>query len=275
MTSNNSKLSIVVQEDIRNRLSAFQAEHQLKSLSGAIGVILENYFETIAPVPSDGVGAEELPPAKPYDLPFPSAMTEIILKRIEKLETRLFAEEQERKELEIRLAVMEAELVKYRQTAQTARSQPGQPTAGSTKANKALYEQRENESNNGVSPAQTKGKTTSKGGQKLTPPEAQSERPLEMAETAPTAETASPVEKDSPATVAPKVEKQETQDSTSSAPLPKTMTTREIAQLLNWHRDKLEARKKRGNLPIREDGYLIDCIGKKSGKLLWSVERLE
>ena len=44
------------------------------------------------------------------------------------------------------------------------------------------------------------------------------------------------------------------------------MTTREIAQLLNWHRDKLEARKKRGNLPIQESGYLIDCIGEKKWK---------
>ncbi|MGK7905106.1 MAG: hypothetical protein AB4352_27605 [Hormoscilla sp.] len=260
MTSNNSKLSIRVQGDIRERLSAFQAEHQLKSLSGAIGVILKNYFETIAEVPSAGEGAEDLPPVEPYDLPFSSAMTDILLKRIEKLETRLFAEEQQRNSLEIKLAVMEAELVKYHQTAKTARLQSGQATAVSTKANKALYEQSENESNNGVSPPQAKSKRTSKGGHSLPPPEAQSEKHQEIAETAPTPETASPVEKDSEATVAPP---------------PKTMTTREIAQLLNWHRDKLEARKKRGNLPIQEGGYLIDCIGKKGGKLLWSVERLE
>lgn len=265
MTSKNSQLSFGVQEDIRERLRAFQAEHEIESLSGAIGVILENYFEKIESVPSEGERAADRPPVEPYDLPFPSAMTEIILKRIEKLETRLFAEEQERKELEIRLAVMEATLLKYRQTAKIARSQSGQPTAASTKANKAVYGQLENESNNGVSSSKTKGQTASN----------RSQKPLEIAQTAPTPETASPVEKDSDVPVTPEAQKLETQESTSSGPLPEKMTTREIAELLNWHRDKLEARKKRGNLPIEESGYVIDCIGKQGGKLIWTVKRLE
>ena len=69
-------------------------------------------------------------------------MTDILLKRIEKLETRLFAEEQERNSLEIRLVVMEAELVKYRQIAKTARSQSGQPDGSIDKSKQGPYTNR-------------------------------------------------------------------------------------------------------------------------------------
>jgi len=315
MTSNNSKLSVRVQEDIRERLITFQAEHQIKSLSGAIGVILSKYFETSSSVPSEVETAEDRPPVEQASDALMSRgialsttqetlVTNIILKRIENLETRLFAEEQQRKELEIKLAVMEAELGKYRQTAQTARSQSEQRTEASTKGNKALYEEAENESNNGVSPSKTKPKTQSKGSKKLpqpkaqpkappeakseappeakseappeaAPPEAPPEQPLDSVETAPTPETANQVEKDSDVPVTPEAQKLETEESSSSDPLPEIMGTREISELLNWHRDKLEARKKRGNLPIEEGGYVIDCIGKEGRKLIWTVKRLK
>ncbi len=507
MTSNKSKLSVRVQGDIRERLRTFQAEHQLKSLSGAIGVILENYFETISSVPSEVEQADVLPAS--------DSMTNILLKRIEKLETRLVETEKHSNELEVRLvetekhsnelevrlAVAEAELGNYRRTASTQGLKSLKPIQASTKPHNSIYgrgeaasiypgwelsanvsyvfsriqtlntdearaafadkwiglcaqsidtawvvcyqllsiikekqmykipqwmegnktydsfsdyfEQRfkqpfekwlqlertykfvvetcpellegllhlesspdfsrtveaQNDSGNGVIPSKTKRKTRSPRSQKLpqpeaqpeaqpeqpldsvetasmspgsaksttqetlpTPeaanqvendsghgvipsktkrktrsrpsqklpqpeaqPEAQPEQPLDSVETAsmspgsaksttqetlPTPEAANQVEKDSDVQVTPDfsgtvAQKLETQESSTSDPLSEIMTTREISELLNWHRDKLEGRKKRGNLPIQEGGYVIDCIGKEGRKLIWTVKRLK
>ncbi|MBC6479194.1 MAG: hypothetical protein GDA56_16955 [Hormoscilla sp. GM7CHS1pb] len=157
----------------------------------------------------------------------------------------------------------------------------------------------ENDSGHGVIPSKTKRKTRSPRSKKLpqpeAQPEAQPEQPLDSVETAsmspgsakstkeetlPTPEAANQVEKDSDVPVTPDfsgtvAQKLETQESSTSDPLSERMTTTEISELLNWHRDKLEARKKRGNLPIEEGGYVIDCIGKEGGKLIWTVKRLK
>ena len=157
----------------------------------------------------------------------------------------------------------------------------------------------QNDSGHGVIPSKTKRKTRSPRSKKLpqpeAQPEAQSEQPLDSVETAsmspgsakstkeetlPTPEAANQVEKDSDVPVTPDfsgtvAQKLETQESSTSDPLSERMTTTEISELLNWHRDKLEARKKRGNLPIEEGGYVIDCIGKEGGKLIWTVKRLK
>jgi len=413
MISNNSQLSVRVQGDIRERLRTFQAEHQLKSLSGAIGVILENYFETISSVPSEVEQADVLPAS--------DSMTNILLKRIEKLETRLVETEKRSNELEVRLAVAEAELGNYRRTASTQGLKSLKPIQESTKPHNPIYgrgeaasiypgwelsanvsyvfsrfqtlntdearaafadkwiglcaqsidtawvvcyqllsiikekqmykipqwmegnktydsfsdyfeqrfkqpfekwlqlertykfvvetcpellegllhlesspEEAQNDSGNGVIPSKTKRKTRSPRSKKLpqpeAQPEAQPEQPLDSVETAsmspgsaksttqetlPTPEAANQVEKDSDVPVTPEAQKLETQESSTSDPLSEIMTTREISELLNWHRDKLEARKKRGNLPIEEGGYVIDCIGKEGRKLIWTVKRLK
>ncbi|MBC6479195.1 MAG: hypothetical protein GDA56_16965 [Hormoscilla sp. GM7CHS1pb] len=131
MTSKNSQISIRVKGDIRERLITFQTEHQLKSLSGAIGVILSNYFETNSSVPSEVEQAEHLPGS--------DSMTNILLKRIEKLETRLVETEKRSNELEVRLAVTEAELGNYRRTATTQGSLSLKPIQASTKPHNPIY----------------------------------------------------------------------------------------------------------------------------------------